>query len=54
MAIRFTKPLIPPENPEEALTLFEEEFLQKVFQKGAEAITRVINLLEGSQLSPEV
>lgn len=54
MVQRITKPLIPPESPEEALTLFEDDFLQKVFQKGAEAITRVIDLVETGQLSRKV
>lgn len=53
MAQRITKPLIPPKSPEEALSLFEDDFLKGVFQKGAEAITRVIDLVETGQLSSE-
>lgn len=48
------KSLIPPKTPEEALTLFENDFLKEVFYKGGEAITRVIDLVETGKLSSAV
>lgn len=54
MEKKFTKPHIPPKKPIEELSFFQEDFLRRVFQKGAEAITRVLALLKSNSLSNDV
>ncbi|MCP5506110.1 MAG: hypothetical protein H7A38_04435 [Chlamydiales bacterium] len=52
MEKRLAKTHIP--SRKEFLSFFEEDYLKEVFQKGAEAITRLIALLKSSPLTPNV
>jgi hypothetical protein len=54
MTMKLKKSLIPPEIPQKALSLFEDDFLREVFRKGAEAITRVIALIESFPIDAQV